>query len=152
MLNLYQLYWTFRHALRWYKQYKQGALLLFVLVIFVRSCCSVVEVHVLHRLLQRLRFLQTDHECWLPAHWLRRVPRCVVHSRSRQRAQRHSFGLLMRMRVQTELLLLLLLQVSQDGFGQEVRVIFMLICNRKEKSLTLCFLNLFLLFDDQITW
>lgn len=81
------------------------AIILWMLLITVLSGVS-----------QRLRGLQADHERGHPAH-----------------GRPGRVRLLLRDWVQAELFPFLLIQVSQDGFGQEVRVIFSFIYDVERK-------------------
>lgn len=87
----------------------------------------LIVIGVLDRFFQRLRFLQADHEGRLAAHRLRIIVPVSTDRRSAGRAAKGTPGrthsLLVSGRAEAELLLLLLLHVSEDGVGQEVRVV-----------------------------
>lgn len=83
----------------------------------------------LDRFLQRHRFIHAgaEHERGLPAHHLRPVPVTVSLGNAGLPALQRVARLLVRRWSNAVLLLLLLLQVSEDGLGQEVRVVVVLI-------------------------
>lgn len=83
------------------------------------SSLSADLVSVLRGYPQRLRLLQADHERGVSAHHITIIRMCIAH--------KWVCPLLLRIWCKTELLSLLLLQVSEDGLGQEVRVILLFI-------------------------
>lgn len=92
---------------------------------------SLIIVGVLNRFFERQRSLQAKHERGLPAHWVGVVP-VIVYGDGTWSTRQRVLRLLVRGWGEAELLFLLLLQVSEDGLGQEVRVVLLLIFEQDE--------------------